>query len=299
MNNSKRKYIMAGIALVCILAVVGILKLIRNIQVSAERNQRIELGKQEYDSDEFYIEKVIGEVLNRDADYDKLPLSENFIRKYKGKDIIEYEEGQECNRSETGYIDKGRNMCTVFISHPYNSLTGVGKYEEVRIKYSINEYYELDDLEILNRRVLHDERGEYIYYDMYNNPMGLLSLLLCPWAINDTSNDYLDVSNDFKNKYPNYLTKSILTDSIYKYAVVENIYDTDNEYDFNVKTLDFDKTRYYKATMIPNKEHEEQLDDVIFEFIREEEPMDSKELRSILIDYGNPKIEGWPFDEYK
>ena len=51
--------------------------------------------------------------------------------------------------------------------------------------------------------------------------------------------------------------------------------------------------------MIPNKEYEEQLDDVIFEFIREEEPMDSKELRSILIDYGNPKIEGWPFDEYK
>ena len=109
----------------------------------------------------------------------------------------------------------------------------------------------------------------------------------------------LKLAKAFKEKYPNYLTKSILTDSIYKYAVVENIYDTDNEYDFNVKTLDFDKTRYYKATMIPNKEHEEQLDDVIFEFIREEEPMDSKELRSLLIDYGNSKIEGWPFDKYK
>ena len=93
------------------------------------------------------------------------------------------------------------------------------------------------------------------------------------------------------------MKKSILDTDDYKAAIVDEI--DVIKYEFMVKTLDFDKTVYYKATLIPNAEHDEQLDDVIFEFIREEEPMDSKELRELLIDYGNPKIEGYPFDEYK
>ena len=298
MNNKKRNIII-GIVLVCILAIFGIINLTKSIQVAMKRNKRIELRKQKYEADEFYIEKVIGEVLNRDADYDRLPLSDNFIKKYKGKDIIEYEEGQECFfQNDMCYYNKDKNICSIRVSYPVQPDSYIGKEEEVRLKYLIDEFYELDDIEILNHRVLRDEYGDYMYYDMFEKTRGMLSLLLCPWAINDTSNDHLDVSDDFKRKYPNYLKKSILADN-HKYAVIESIYDTDSEYDFNVKLLDFDKTRYYKATMIPNKEHEEQLDDVIFEFIREEEPMDSKELRSILIDYGNPKIEGWPFDEYK
>ena len=300
MNNNKRKYIIIGLIVVCILVIFGIFKLVKNVQVSVERNKRIELGKQKYDSDEFYIEKVIGEVLNRDVDYDKLPLSDNFIKKYKGKDIIEYEEGQTCYfQNDMCYYNKEKAICSVHIDHPYDIEVYHCKDEEIRIKYCINEYYELDDIEVLNRRVTYDEYGDHVYYDMYNNMSGLLYMITNPFKINDCENSVIDVSSEFKEKYPNYLTKSILATGRYKYAVIENIYDTDNEFDFNVKTLDFDKTRYYKATMIPNKEHEEQLDDVIFEFIREEEPMDSKELRSILIDYGNPKIEGWPFDEYK
>lgn len=297
MNNNKRKYIIIGLIIICILAVIGIFKLVRNIQVAVEKNKRIELGKQKYDSDEFYIEKVIGEVLNRDADYDKLPLSENFTRKYKGKDIIEYEEGQECNfQNDLCYYNKDKRICSIRVSHPpapKNDFFSTN--EEVRVKYRINEFYELDDIEILKRRVTYKGGGEYVYYDMLNDTHNLLFYILSPWMLNDTSHDFLDVSESFKKKYPNYLLKSILD---VKYKAV-GIKDSDIKNEFVVELLDFDKTRYYKATMIPNKEHEEQLDDVIFEFIREEKPMDSKELRDILIDYGNPKIEGWPFDEYK
>ena len=295
MNNIKKKNIIIGIIVVCLLVIFGIFKITKNIQVAIKRNKRIELRKQKYGADEFYIEKVVGEVLNRDADYDRLPLSDNFIKKYKGKDIIDYEEGQKCYFNDLKYYNREERICTICIEHPYNTMIYHSKNEEMRIKYYINEFYELDDIAILNRRVSYDEHGEYYYYDMINDSYNLLFYLLAPWAINETSHDFLDVSYDFKMKYPNYLTKSILN---IKYKAV-GIEDSDIKNEFIVKTLDFDKTQYYKAIMIPNKEHEEQLDDVIFEFIREEEPMDSKELRSLLIDYGNPKIEGWPFDEYR
>lgn len=295
MNNTKKRNIIIGLVLVCILAIFGIINLTKSIQVAIKRNKKIELRKQKYEADEFYIENAIGEVLNRGVDYDRLPLSDNFIKKYKGKDIIEYEEGQECYFNDLKYYNKEERICTICIEHPYNAIIGRSKYDEMRIKYYLNEFYELDDIEILNRRVSYDEYGEHYYYDMLNDKFNLLFYILSPWMLNDTSNDHLDVSDDFKRKYPNYLTKSILN---IKYKAV-GIEESDIKNEFIVELLDFDRTRYYKATMIPNKEHEEQLDDVIFEFIREEEPMDSKELRSILIDYGNPKIEGWPFDEYK
>lgn len=296
MNNGKKKCIVVGLIIICLLAIVGILKISKSIHFAIERNKKIELGKQKYNSDEFYIEKVVGEVLNRDADYSKLPLSENFKKKFMGKDIIEYEEGQRSHfQSDLCYYDKDKNICSVRVSHQLLSGTYFSTTEEVRVKYSLNEFYELDDIDILKRRVIHDGGGSYIYYDMYNDAHNLLFYILSPWMLNDTSNDFLDVSENFKKKYPNYLLRSILD---VKYKAV-GIKDGDIKNDFIVELLDFDKTRYYKATMVPNKECEWQLDDVLFEFIREEEPMDAKELRSILIDYGNPKIEGWPFDEYE
>ncbi len=296
--NNKRKYIIIGLAIICILAIVGIIKLSKSIKDVIERNKKIELGKQKYESDDFYIEKVIGEVLNRDVDYDELPLSENFKKKYRGKDIIEYEEGQECKfQNDLCYYNKDKKICSIQVSHlPVLETDFFSVIEEVRVKYVINEFYELDDIEILNRRVTYESGSTYIYYDMYSNIEGLLYMILNPFKINDCENSMIEVSDAFKEKYPNYMLKSILTTDKYKYAVIQS---TNNKYEFDIKTLDFDKTRYYKAKMIPNKVHEEQLDDVIFEFIWEEEPMDSKELRSLLIDYGNSKIEGWPFDKYK
>ena len=62
MNNIKGKYVIIGIVMVCVLKQL-IFQLTKSIQAAVKGNKRIELGKQNYDSDEFYIEKVIVEVL--------------------------------------------------------------------------------------------------------------------------------------------------------------------------------------------------------------------------------------------
>lgn len=190
--------------------------------------------------------KAIYELLNKTYKWDEFPLSETFKNKYKSaRDIVKGTVVSLYSDNESLFtIDESIKDQTLIIT----SKTGDG-LEQIAylIKYTINANNELDDLEIIDKKVIENIDGSYPVYDSFHyyidDPITVTYRLVFPESCD--YNYKVFVTKNFENKFNNYLGKGIIDDD--KYLIFGDV--KQDERDKNIcyaEFLDVNITKYYK-----------------------------------------------------
>ena len=187
--------------------------------------------------------------------YNEMPISKNFKTKFKSvNDIIK---GNCIGESADSVFDNNVGTNNI-MSIRYK--TGKG-YEDIAYKlhYTINEKNELDDIEILDSRVLIDENGSYMHYDEYHyyseNQVLATDILCFPYRNDFDGDPYrVYVTDKFNEKFPYCQDDKNLNDGIVgdtDYLICGDV--TCDKEQSNVcyaEFLDVDYTKTYKITYI-------------------------------------------------
>ena len=160
-------------------------------------------------------EIIIDYFLMGRIEYNEMPLSEKFKKKYPSLDsFIKGKCTGESSDSLFDEYDKNSNIMTI------RYKTGKG-FEEIgyKLHYVINDKNELDDIEILDSRVVIDEDGHYPKYEkyhyFYDDPIVATDILCFPYRM-DRDGDYyrIFVTKDFEEKFPDCQNDDDLNDGI-------------------------------------------------------------------------------------
>lgn len=201
-------------------------------------------------------EMLINYFLRGLIDYNEMPLSKNFCQKYNNvRSIVPGNVfGILENIIFNNTNEELKNCMTI------HTKTGKGS-EDIAylLHYKINEKNELDDIEILDSRVLIDENGSYMHYDEYHyyseNQVLATDILCFPYRNDFDGDPYrVYVTNKFYEKFPYCQDDKNLNDGIVgdtDYLICGDV--TCDKEQSNVcyaKFLDVDYTKTYKITYI-------------------------------------------------
>ena len=223
----------------------------------------------------------ICDFLNGNIEYDQFPLSNNFKIKYKSvKDIIQ--------GKVMGTIEANSDIFDINADYD-KQIMGVGVktgkgYEEViyQLHYIINDKNELDDIEILDSRVVIDENGgypKYVSYKTYDKkPSAAIYCLTNPKRyMHDGDICYL--TENYIEKHKDYMTNSILPwkDWLYidEFTVIMDKSDNRIWY---LEAVNMDEVRKYKIKFIIDDRG--YVDDYIIDEIERREVLDKESVKS-------------------
>lgn len=206
----KIEFILAFLALVLIICLMLLWKNINSI--SQNKKDTID----NFNSKNEYIvkyngdwEMIIDYFLAGSLDYTKMPLSKKFIEKYPNiESIIPYNSIRESADSVFDLPNDMTNVMTI------RCKTEKG-YEQIAymLRYYINEFEELDDIEILDSRIYETENGsfpEYAHYKTYlENPNCAIYCLTNPKRYMDNG-DVCCLTDNYMRNNSDYKTKSII-----------------------------------------------------------------------------------------
>lgn len=244
--------------IIIIITLIGIALLIvtRSCSRVIENNIRQYIKNDEKPTNEYLIKykddwiNLIAFLLQGKIDFKDFPLSKNFLNKYNvANDVLKGKVmGTHDAIAQTFDIteDIEKHIMTIGVK------TGNG-FEEVayQLHYVINEKNELDDIEILDSKVIEDENGEFIQYDKYilYDDDKRLSTYILVFPQSTTGHTKVYVTDKFKAKFSNYESEGILEDKDYLiYGEVTQ--DKENEEMCYVECLDIEYTKIYKITYI-------------------------------------------------
>lgn len=131
----------------------------------------------------------------KNSDWTNLPLSNKFRNKYNPQNGI-LNDDEITNISGGGDSDKDKQIVVLNIFH--NS-----KKEEYHIHYILNEQNELDDVEIVNKKLLYDENGkEVIEKETMDGAFDSnIVLLAAPDRLEYNPFDYVYVTENYLKKW--------------------------------------------------------------------------------------------------
>lgn len=226
-------------------------------------------------SDDFV--EIIRTTAEKNADWSNLPLSKRFLNKYKSKYGILGKKVNYTNIDSSSYMSSKDDQ--IVILYLWNNA----KEEEYKIHYIVNENNELEDVEIIDKKLLYDEQGNEIIYkrDMHDIWIGNICQLAIPWRFEWNPFDYVYTTDNYDKKWrdgfiPTYDCKHFEIDEIIDLCNQEKqlVY-LDVCYGYYVEEEGLiiekinDVRKYFKVHYLTNKD--DWLDDVEVEEISKEE----------------------------
>ena len=143
--------------------------------------------------------KIVKMTAEKNSDWSKLPLSKSFKKKYNSQYGILGKDDNYTYLSSNSYESNEINQTVVLnVDHEY-------KQEYYYVHYTLNENNELDDVEIVDKKLLYDENGNKIIYKesiSEENYEDVLIKLADPYNIN-----HAELEIDFYNLTENYISK--------------------------------------------------------------------------------------------
>lgn len=217
------------------------------------------------ESDKHYFEKLILTVVRHKANYDTLPLTKNFKQKFKDG-VFEIKIGDDIN---AGYEDSfpytsDREKCTMWLwTFETNNETWFRK-----IHYIYNENYELDDLELIEKRLIMDANGYgprydriYVYGNSDYESRNIIGFLFEPFT--KSRYDKFDTTKHFKEKFPEVeRNEPIKIDR--SYLCMRKI--VANGKKFNIELYDENSYYEYEIEILTDKNGA--VDDMIYKYIK-------------------------------
>ena len=252
-------------------------------------NELLENSKNEYVlkyKDDW--ELLIGYFLRGLISYDEMPLSRKFVNKYpRISNIIT---GKVTGNRTKDMFDNNENMENLAV---IGCKTGNGSEDiAYQLHYIINDKNELDDIEILDSRVVIDENGEYPHYEKYHyyydDPVTDADILCFPYRM-DRDGDYyrIYVTEAFDKKFPGCQDDKDLKDGIVgdkDYLICGSV-TQDKEYP-NIcyaEFLDVDYIKTYKITF--EILYNGYINDAIIELYKKEVTKDPEYVKEIYEGY--------------
>lgn len=141
--------------------------------------------------------QIITNVAKRDLDWSNLPLSNRFRKKYKNKyGILGKKDNYTDLYGTTIGSDNNNQIVILYVSHNY-------KQEQYYIHYTLNDQNELDDVEIIDKKLLYDEEGNEVIYkrDMSETWIGNIIDLAIPWTTEWDPFDYIYTTTNYDKKW--------------------------------------------------------------------------------------------------
>ncbi len=140
------------LAILLIVLLININKFINSNDANIQ-NEPVISDKLNMDDDFVMIIRATAE---RNSDWSKLPLSNGFKKKYNNKYGILGKDDNYTYLSSNSYdSNKLDNIVVLNVDHEY-------KQEYYYIYYTINENNELDDVEIIDKKLLYNENWEEV-----------------------------------------------------------------------------------------------------------------------------------------
>lgn len=279
------RWIKIRIIIGVIVSIFIVLVIILLINISYFVNNRYEQqSKEQVDGKKVVldIEDNIAEIVRqtalKDNMWNDLPLSKTFKKKYNSKDGILVNDNYTKLTWSLSGTDTQQQIVTLIVFH--NS-----KKEYYYVHYTLNENNELDDVEIVDKKLLYDESGNKVIYKesiTEENYEDILIKLADPYNINhaEPETDFFNLTENYMNKwsggfvdnrgfdyYSRYIMKEI-SDFVGRIAYMKCEYP---KFDDNGEIIEIDKelTLYYKVKFYINEDM--WLDDLEVEEISKEE----------------------------
>lgn len=220
---------------------------------------------------------IIYRTVKKNGDWSDLPLSKKFKKKYSVKNGI-LNDDKITDIYGGGNSDKEKQIVVLNIKHGT-------KDEEYYIHYTINENNELDDVEIVDKKLLYDENGnEVIYKESISeeNYEDILIKLADPYNINhaEPETNYYNLTENYMSNWSGGFVNSRGFDYYSRYIIKELSNFKDRiaymkceypKFDNNGDIIDIDEglTLYYKIKFYINNNM--WLDDVEVREVSKEE----------------------------
>lgn len=279
------RWIKIRIIIGVIVSIFIVLVIILLINISYFVNNRYEQqSKEQVDGKKVVldIEDNIAEIVRqtalKDNMWNDLPLSKTFKKKYNSKDGILVNDNYTKLTWSLSGTDTQQQIVTLIVFH--NS-----KKEYYYVHYTLNENNELDDVEIVDKKLLYDESGNKVIYKesiTEENYEDILIKLADPYNINhaEPETDFFNLTENYMNKWSGGFVDNRGFDYYSRYIIKElssfkkRIVYMKCEYpkfDKNGDIIDIDEelTLYYKVKFFMNTDL--WLDDVEVEEVSKKE----------------------------
>ena len=261
-----RKIIKSVFVLLVLIILVGIYVLSQRINNSTyklkEDEERTSVFE-EFHNNEYFYDELIQTVIKRNIDWNTLPLTDNFKNKFK-KDIFNI-------RLKNDYVyylayppDRNKQKQIVSIDTIENS----GERWLRKIHYICNEKYELDDMELIDEKLLVDSQGEGYRYDTWYNfsdssyeRIMITRFLFMPFK--KSRYDKFNTTKHFKEKFPEVeRNEPIKIDR--KYLFLGFIDEINDEF----LVCLYDETSHYEYKIKIITDDTGAVDDMIYKYIK-------------------------------
>ena len=224
--------------------------------------------------------QIITNTAKRNSDWTNLPLSESFKKKYNNRIGILGKDDDYTNLYGSNYMsNKEKQIVVLYVDHNY-------KQEEYYIHYTVNDNNELDDVAIIDKKLLYNENGEEVIYKKSiseENYENVLIKLADPYNINhyEVETNYFNLTNKYMEKWGggfvnnrgyDYYSKHIINElSSFKDSIVymQCVYPKFDDNGDIIELKDKDLTLFYKIRFFTNEDN--WLDDIEVEEISKEE----------------------------
>lgn len=141
--------------------------------------------------------KIIKTTAEKNGNWDELPLSKEFKKKYNAKNgILGKDDNYTYLSSDSYNSNKIEHIVVLNVDHNY-------KQEQYYIHYMVNDQNELEDVEIVGKKLLYDENGNEVIYKetMDGAYVSNIMLLAAPGRLEYDPFDYIYVTNNYLNKW--------------------------------------------------------------------------------------------------
>lgn len=178
--------------IIVFVVIICVPKVIKNVNEVISDNANVEMLNMNDD-----YAQIITNVAKRDFDWSNLPLSKKFRKKYNQKyGILGKKDNYTDMYGTTIGSDEDKQIVILYVFH--NS-----KEEEYKIHYIVNDNNELDDVEIVDKKLLYDENGnEVIYKETMDGAfVSNVVLLAAPWRLEYDPFDYIYTTDNYLKKW--------------------------------------------------------------------------------------------------
>ena len=238
-----------------------------NINEQVKNNKQIINTKMNMNDD--FI-NIVYRTVKKNGDWNDLPLSKKFKKKYNAKNGV-LNDDKVTDIYGGGNSDKEKQIVVLNIKHD-------AKDEEYYIHYTLNEDNELDDVEIVDKKLLYDENGnEVIYKETMDGAFASnIVLLAAPGHLEYNPFDYIFVTDNYLNKWSGGFIDYNISCGIEPISGIESkenhlvyLYVVQDKFDENGTIIGDEWEKYFKVHYFVDENM--WLDDVEVEEVSKEE----------------------------
>lgn len=208
-HSNMSRWIKIKIIIGAIVGIFAILVIILLINISSFVNGKYErtniseevISEKQATSDKLNMDddfvKIIKVTAEKNGNWDELPLSKAFKKKYNAENGILGKDDNYTYLSSDSYdSNKIEHIVVLNVDHNY-------KQEQYYIHYKVNDQNELDDVEIVDKKLLYDENGNEVIYKetMDGAYVSNIMLLAAPGRLEYDPFDYIYVTDNYLKKW--------------------------------------------------------------------------------------------------